>query len=176
MHNSSTPGTPDREQILLNAYDEYADAIFRHCALRLRDRERGKDLMQETFVRVWESLQRGTDIENMRAFLYRVANNLIIDDARRRKLRTEESLEGMQEETGWEPPDTAPDPSRVTHGAMVMETVAQLEEPYRTAVVMRYVDGLPPRDIADALGVSPNVVSVRIHRGIEQLATLVNPS
>lgn len=172
MRNDST----SNEQLLLSAYDEYADAIFRHCALRLNDRERGKDLMQETFVRAWESLQKGTTIENMRAFLYRIANNLIVDDVRRRKLRTEESLEDMQEEHGWELPDSAPDPSRVTHGVMVMETVSQLEEPYRTAVVMRYVDGLPPRDIADALGVSPNVVSVRIHRGIEQLASLVNPA
>lgn len=167
--------TPQNEQILLTAYDEYADAIFRHCALRLSDRERGKDLMQDTFVRAWESLQKGTEIENMRAFLYRIANNLIIDDVRRRKLRTEDSLEDMQEERGWEIPDTAPDPSRITEGAMVMETISQLEEPYRTAVVMRYVDGLPPRDIADMLGVSPNVVSVRIHRGIEQLSALVNP-
>lgn len=168
--------TSNNEQLLLSAYDEYADAIFRHCALRLSDRERGKDLMQDTFIRAWESMQKGTTIENMRAFLYRIANNLIIDDVRRRKLRTEESLEDMQEDHGWELPDTAPDPSRVTHGVMVMETVSKLEEPYRTAVVMRYVDGLPPRDIADALGVSPNVVSVRIHRGIEQLATLVNPT
>lgn len=166
----------NNEQLLLNAYDEYADAIFRHCALRLHDRERGKDLMQETFMRVWESLEKGTDIENMRAFLYRVANNLIIDDVRRRRLRTEESLEDMQEQHGWELPDAAPDPARVTQGAMVVETVAQLEEPYRTAVVMRYIDGLPPREIADVLGVSPNVVSVRIHRGIEQLSALVNPS
>lgn len=165
----------DNEQLLLTAYDEYADAIFRHCALRLNDRERGKDLMQDTFVRAWESMQKGKTIENMRAFLYRIANNLIVDDARRRKLRTEQSLEDMQEEHGWELPDAAPDPSRVTHGVIVMETVAKLEEPYRTAVVMRYVDGLPPRDIADALGVTPNVVSVRIHRGIEQLSSLVNP-
>lgn len=172
MHDHS----PANEQTLLTAYDEYADAIFRHCALRLNDRERGKDLMQETFMRAWESLQKGTDVENMRAFLYRIANNLIVDDVRRRKLRTEESLEDMQEEQGWELPDSAPDPARVTQGALVMETLSQLEEPYRTAVVMRYVDGLPPRHIADMLGVSPNVVSVRIHRGIEQLSTLINPS
>ncbi len=171
MHDSSTTN----EQLLLTAYDEYADPIFRHCALRLNDRERGKDLMQDTFVRAWESMQKGTTIDNMRAFLYKIANNLIIDDARRRKLRTEESLEDMQEDHGWEVPDTAPDPSRVTQGAMVMQTVSRLEEPYRTAVVMRYVDGLPPREIADALGVTPNVVSVRIHRGIEQLSSLVNP-
>lgn len=172
MHDDSF----SNEQLLLSAYDEYADAIFRHCALRLNDRERGKDLMQDTFVRAWGSMQKGTTIENMRAFLYRIANNLIVDDVRRRKLRTEESLEEMQEEHGWEVPDAAPDPSRVTHGVMVMETVSKLEEPYRTAVVMRYVDGLPPRDIADALGVTPNVVSVRIHRGIEQLSALVSPS
>lgn len=40
------------EQQFLQAYDDYADAIFRHIALRLGDRERGRELMQDTFMKV----------------------------------------------------------------------------------------------------------------------------
>lgn len=164
------------EQLFLDAYDQYAQAIFRHCALRLRDRERGKEIMQDTFVRVWESIQKGTEVENFRAFLYKVANNLIIDLVRREKLRTEDSLEEMEEETGFELPDREAGPARRTEWALAMDAVGKLEEPYRTAVVLRFIDGLPPSEIAELLGQSPNVVSVHIHRGLKELESFLNAS
>ncbi len=167
---------PPMEQQFLAAYDEYADAIFRHCALRLGDREIGREVMQDTFLRAWESMQKGTEVEQIRAFLYKIANNLIIDYVRRKKLRTEESLEDMREEQGFDIPDREPDPHHYTEGKFVISTVQKLEEPYRSAIVMRYVDDLPPREIAELLGVSANVVSVRIHRGLEQLSALLQPA
>ncbi len=173
--NAPDPSPSSVEQWFLDAYEQYADAIFRHCALRLMDREQGRELMQETFIRAWESVGRGTKVENCRAFLYKVANNLIIDVARRRKLRTQDSLEALQE-TGFDLPDREPSPARQTEAALAMESMRKLDEPYRTALVMRFVDGLPPAEIAKVLGVSQNVISVRIHRGLEKLESAVNPS
>lgn len=161
---------PDTEQFFLQAYDDYADAIFRHIALRLGDREQARELMQDTYMKVWEYISGGKTVENMRAFLYRVANNLIIDTARRRKLRAVDSLEQMREETGFDPP-AEEDHSARTHidAQRVLPVLQSIDESLRTPLVMRYVDGLAPREIADLLGVSPNVVSVRIHRGMEAL-------
>lgn len=159
----------------LSAYEQYADAIFRHCALRLGDREQGRDLMQETFIRAWESVRKGVRVENCRAFLYKVANNLIIDIARRRKLRTQDSLEALRE-TGFDLPDREPGPARKTEGALAIESMQKLEEPYRTVLVMRFIDGLSPTEIAAILKVSENVISVRIHRGLEKLESAFNPS
>lgn len=165
---------PPEEQFL-SAYDLYADAIFRHCALRLRDRERGKDLMQEAFMKAWEFAASGKEIENIRAFLYSIANHLIVDTARRHKLRTEVSLEDMQEE-GFDVPSSE-DTTQRTHQRFTQEQVmallAQIEEPYRTAVVMRYIDDLSPAEIAQALEVSTNIVSVRITRGMKKLRSLL---
>lgn len=163
------------EQWFLEAYEKYADAIFRHCALRLADREAGKELMQDTFIRAWESVGRGTKIENCRAFLYKIANNLIIDVARRRKLRQQDSLETLHE-SGFDLPDKGPGPARRTEAALALESMSKLEEPYRNVLVMRFIDGLPPSEIAEILGESQNVVSVRIHRGLKQLEDAVNPS
>lgn len=163
------------DQLFLDAYDNYADAIFRHCTLRTGDRDLGKDLMQDTFMKTWEYLRRGEKVDNMRAFLYKVANNLLMDFYRRKRRREEVSLETLHEE-GFDLPDKAPIPSHVFEGKFVLDTVNQIEEPYRTAVVMRFVDDLPPRDIAELLGVSPNVASVRIHRGLERLESILKGS
>ena len=159
----------DMQQEFLSAYDSYADAIFRHIALRLGDREQGRDLMQETFLKAWEYVRNGKKVENLRAFLYKVANNLIIDVGRRRKLRREESLEALQEE-GFDLPDEGNiDPGVRIDAKQAMKILRGLDEQSRTAVIMRYVDGLPPREIAELLGVSANVASVRINRGLEKL-------
>jgi RNA polymerase sigma-70 factor (ECF subfamily) len=164
------------EEDFLAAYENYADAIFRHCAYRLGDREIGRELMQETFMKVWEYLRTDQKtIDNMQAFLYRTAHNLIIDHVRRKKKRIVDSLESLQE-TGFDLPDEHPGPSRRFTYTQIMETIEMVEEPYRTALVMRHIDGLPPREIADLLDVSPNVASVRINRGVKQLQALLDPS
>ena len=164
----------DMEQSFLQAYDDYANAIFRHITLRLGDREIGRELMQDTYVRVWEYICKGKKVDNLRAFLYRVANNLIVDFARRKKLRKEESLEDLHEQKGFDPP-AQEDNSAVVHidSERVMTILNAMEEPLRTVIILRYVDGLLPQEIAELLKISPNVVSVRIHRGMEKLRSLL---
>jgi len=161
------------QQEFLEAYDLYGDAIFRHCALRLGDREEGKDLMQETFIHAWEATVGGLVIRNMRAYLYRIANNLIIDMARRTKRRPTSSLDELME-AGFNPPSHEKGPAAAFEQSFVLETLQSLEEPYRTAVILHFVDGLPPREIAQLLGVTSNVISVRVNRGIQKLQSLLH--
>jgi RNA polymerase sigma-70 factor (ECF subfamily) len=159
------------EQRFTNAYHDYADALFRHCYFRIGDRERGKELMQEAFTKAWEYAAKGNVIEDIKSFLYRTANNLIVDQLRRKKLRTETSFEDMQE-AGF---DIASDEDatrlvkkKFTEQQMVT-VINQIDEPYRTAVVMRYIDDMQPAEIAEALDESTTAVSSRISRGLKKL-------
>ncbi|MBV9159445.1 MAG: RNA polymerase sigma factor [Candidatus Kaiserbacteria bacterium] len=162
----------DLEENFLIAYDQHADSLFRHCLIRVRDRELAKDLVQEAFARMWLYLREGKEVEYERAFLYRIANNLIVDGARKKKSA---SLDAMMEEDGFEPKDeTLRDPADVPATREAMQMLKGLDEIYRTAITMRYIDEMSPREIAKELGVSENVVSVRIHRGIERLGKLMN--
>ncbi len=65
------------EQDFSGAYDEYADAIFRHCYLRTFQREQAKSLMAGSFMRLWEFIAEGNDVDSMQLMLYRSANELI---------------------------------------------------------------------------------------------------
>jgi RNA polymerase sigma-70 factor, ECF subfamily len=159
------------EEEFLEAYDTYADAIFRHCYYRLFDRERAKDVMQDTFVRTWEYLQKGEKVDNIRALLYRIANNLIIDFVRKKK---EASLDAMQEE-GFDPA-TDDDMSHIAErldGGQAIEALKQLDDTHREVLVLRYVNGLQPAEIAEITGETANTVSVRIHRGLGKLRILL---
>lgn len=162
----------EMERSFLAAYDEHADALFRHCLARIRDRDVAKDIVQETYTKTWDYLAKGKTVDHLRAFLYRVANNLIIDTSRRKR---SSSLDVMKEDDGFEAVDeTTKDPGEIGDARGAMKLLDSLEEIYRTAVTMRFVDGLSPKEIALALKVSENVVSVRIHRGIERLKTIIN--
>lgn len=148
------------------AYNDYADAIFRHCYFRVFSRERGRELMQEAFMRTWTYICDGKKIDNMRAFLYRVANNLIVDEVRKKK---EVSLDMLQEK-GWDPGyDQKPDMQKHIEQGRILQALRHMDREYQQVLVMRYIDGLPPADIAKVTGETANTVSVRLHRGIKQL-------
>src|SRR3989338_11058452 len=152
------------------AYDDLSDAIFRHCWFRIGDRERAKDLMQDTFTKSWQYISQGTQVKNLRPFLYKVANNLIIDEYRKKK---ELSLDGLMAQ-GFEP---GFDEKKTTEQGIDVKfaigVINQLDEKYREVILMRYVDELSPKEIAEVIGDSDNNISVRIHRGIKQLKEIL---
>ena len=155
----------------MTAYDAHADALFRHVLLRVRDRDAAKDIVQEAFSRTWIYLSDGKTIEYIRAFLFRVAGNLIVDGARRKK---SVSLDNMMENDGFEPVDEhTVNPIEIPQMRESMAYLQTLDEIYQTAIRMRYFDNMTPKEIASRLGVSENVVSVRIHRGIQRLSSLM---
>jgi RNA polymerase sigma-70 factor (ECF subfamily) len=160
------------EEDFLAAFDEHSDALFRHCLVRVRDREVAKDIVQETFTKTWNYLAKGKKVDHLRAFLYRVANNLIVDTSRRKR---SSSLDRMMEEDGYEVADESiRDPGNVPDARLAMKLLETLDDIYRVVITMRFVDGFTPKEIAQTLGVSENVVSVRIYRGIERLKGIVN--
>lgn len=158
-------GPQPQHDDFLRAYDQYADAIFRHCYYRVYDRERARELSQECFMKTWEYLSQGKEVQNLRAFLYRVANNLIIDSSRKKK---ESSLDAMMDE-GFEPMDGADKTAVAAEAGNMLALLDKLDEKYQDVVRMRYLDDLSPKEIALVLGESENVVSVRLHRAIKQL-------
>ena len=158
------------EQEFLVAYEAYADAIFRYCFFRLEDRERAKDVTQEAFTRAWNELVKGERIRNLRAFLYRIAYHLIVDETRRRRA---DSLEVLQAK-GFEP--ATPDHQTMEQAAelaLVSRLLNRLDGEERELILLRYVNGLPPREIADVLGVSANVLSLRLHRVLKKAKDLL---
>ena len=155
------------------AFELYADALFRHIAFRCFDRERAKELMQDAFMKAWDYVAAGKTIDHMQAFLYKTANNLIIDEARKQKNRKTVSFEDMQEEGFDIAGEDGRDVGTLMDAKQVCAVISKIDEPYRTTIIMRFIDELQPKEIAEVLGEKVNVVSVRIHRGLKMLQGLL---
>lgn len=159
------------EEDLSKAYEAFSDAIFRHCFFRVYQREQALDLMQQVFMKTWEYMASGKSIDNIRAFLYRAANNLIIDEARKKK---EQVSLNVLEEQGVEPwIDTREEVEATIDGANVTKYLKKLPPEDREILILRFVDDLSPKEIAEVLEETANVVSVRIHRAIKKLRELI---
>jgi RNA polymerase sigma-70 factor (ECF subfamily) len=154
------------EKIFLEVYDEHADAIYRFCYFKLFDKEKAEELTQEAFMRTWEYLASGKEVDNLRAFVYRVARNSIVDYFRKKK---ELSLDDLHEQGFDASLEDAARWGDIIDGADAFQAIRLLDEKYREALLFRYADGLPVKEIASLCGESENVISVRLHRGLKQL-------
>ncbi len=143
---------------------EHADRVYR-LAYRLSGNQHdAEDLTQETFIRVFRSLQNyrpGT----FEGWLHRITTNLFLDMVRRRnKIR----MEALPEEYDRVPGNT-PDPEQIYVDANLdpdlQHALDQLTPEFRAAVVLCDIEGLSYEEIATTLGVKMGTVRSRIHRG-----------
>lgn len=157
------------EHIVTNLYDTYAQDIFRYLVVRIGNRERAQDIVQEVFIRAWRHVHGGGELTEPRAFLYTIAHNLYVNDVTRTKPQV--SLDDLSE-SGFDIPDPGNDVDTMTsveHQAEILKRIESLPDTYREIFILRFTVGLSIKEIAERLKISDNVVSVRIHRGIEYL-------
>lgn len=147
-------------------YDTHADAIWRHFYYRLGDNERAKELVQEVFLKTWQYVMLGKTIEHEKAFLYRIAKNLFINEIRTDKKTT--SL-NVLEDKGFEIQDEYNITTSHAEHKELMERLNMIKDTYRTVLIMRYIDDLPIKKIASILDEKETNISMRIKRGIEAL-------
>lgn len=170
------------EKAFLEAFDTHADALFRHALYRISDREKAYDLTQDTYLKAWDYVAQGGEVRQYKSFLYRILHNLIIDEYRKKSPR---SLDEMLDDEATAPGIEALMAEGSVHEAedkldeeglldQIRSHIPELPEHYRVALTLRFIDGLSTSEIADAIGVSENVVSVRIHRGVAKLRDICN--
>jgi RNA polymerase sigma factor (sigma-70 family) len=170
------------EKAFLEAFEAHADALFRHAFFRISDRERAHDLTQDTYLKAWDFIAGGGTVRQYKSFLYRILHNLIIDEYRKKSPRSLDEL--LENET-----TAAAVEARLSEGSLreseealderalvekIRSRIPELPDHYRVALTLRFIDGLSTGEIAETVGVSENVVSVRIHRGVAKLRTLCN--
>ena len=172
-NNVGSAVTDDQEERFLQAFKEFNEALFRHATFRLSDREKAIDVVHDTFTKAWTYVRDGHTIDTYKPFLYKVLNNLIIDEYRKRREASLDAIfeaEGVDESTFSDlVGNDVESLINTLDGRKAIATLDELPDVYKEVIIMRYVDELKPREIADLIEESEKVVSVRIHRGIAML-------
>ncbi|HEY4494504.1 MAG TPA: RNA polymerase sigma factor [Candidatus Paceibacterota bacterium] len=159
-----------RQQQFIDAYEKHSESLYRFCFFKLNDKELAKDLLQETFTKAWVYISKDEKVINIKAFLYKILSNLIIDEYRKRK--PIDSLETLKE-TGFDPSfdDTSSWVDKMD-GAQAVELLKDIPDSYRDVLFMRFIEELSLSEIGSITGESENAIAVRIHRGLNKLRAL----
>ena len=139
-------------------------ALYAHAYRRLGNHESAEDAVQDTLLRAYRALPSFDGDLRLRAWLHRILTNVCHDEGKRRR-RQVDLIDRLEAE----PVEVAADPieEAVLHDTVriMSEALAELPESYREALVLRYVDGLSFREVAELTGVTEENARARVHRG-----------
>lgn len=153
-----------REETLRALHDEHAGELWRFALRLTRDTGVAEDVVQEALLRAWRDptmLDRGGP--GMRAWLFTVTRNLVVDRWRSAAARHE--LLAIETDE----PSVADRSTEVLDRWLVSDALRSLSDEHRTVVVAAYYEGRTIADIAVALDIPQGTVKSRLHYGLRTL-------
>jgi RNA polymerase sigma-70 factor (ECF subfamily) len=155
--------------------------IQRLCGRMTGDIQRGEDLAQETFARLFAKRKEYQPTGKVSTYMWRIALNLCHDELRRRVRRGETSLDAEQLEpsiSALPAYEAAPDTQLVDQerADMVRAALDRLPEGYRAVLVLRHYENLKFREIAEVLDIPEGTVKSRMAEALSQLTRYLKPA
>ena len=170
------------------AFDElvrrYDQRLLNFVYRTIGDRERGEDLVQETFVRVYRHLHRFDQSKKFSTWIYTIASNLAKNELRNRSRNPlvlfqplKKNWDADHRPLEWEDTQYKPDDLfRKRHlRAQVEKAVSQLPEHHRVVFVLREMEGKTYEEIADITNCNLGTVKSRLNRARNNFASIIAP-
>lgn len=165
------------KEAFIKVYDENVDDIHRFVYFKIGSREEANDLTSMIFLKAWNHIQNKTleDAKTLRALLYKIARNAIVDYYRETGNKITASLD--DEENKIDVVDESDNPQERIDRAADLELIKSklplLKEEYREIIIMRFINDLDVEEIAEISGKSKGNVRVMVHRALTALRELV---
>ena len=153
-------------------YSRYLDEIYRFVYFKVGSRLTAEDITEETFLKTWESLpkiyKKGTKIDNLRAWLYRTAKNLVIDHYRKKKPaynieHTRPSKEPLPEDLVLE--------EEISQN--LLHSIQKLEPDHQEIIILRLINDLSHRETAEIMNISEGNSRVLLFRALKKLKEIL---
>jgi RNA polymerase sigma-70 factor (ECF subfamily) len=174
LTSPSAPSPALDEQEVRHLYREQRAHLLRYVTRLTHDPQRAEDIVQETLLRAWLCAeQQPPGWRPPRAWLFRVAHNLVVDHHRREQTRRETPHDQALEAEA-SPVDEA---DRAIQRRFVVQALSRLSPPHRETLVQVYLLDRTGPDAAQALGIPPGTVKSRVYHALRELrSTLPAPA
>jgi len=165
------------KQAFIKAYDLYIGQLYRFVYFKVGSKEEAEDLCSAVFLRTWNYILANSlkDEKTLKALLYKIARNLIIDHYRKNKARETISYDRSG---GIEVIDEQQDAGRdfeFKADLLVLETkLPELKDEYREVIILRFINELSIKEISEILDKPRGNVRVLIFRALGALRELAN--
>jgi RNA polymerase sigma-70 factor, ECF subfamily len=168
------PVTTDDEATFTAAFERHHQGVHALLLARTSDPEAARDLLQETFLRLWRRFDEtdGWDDGRLRGWLLTVARNLVVDrhraeSTRRGTVRALERETPRSEGRGRDAADHVVDRDQLVR---LERAIAELPDDLREVLTMSTVGGMTSQEAGEALGLPAGTVRYRLHRARARLA------
>ena len=149
-------------------YDKHIDKIYRFIYIKVSTEEIAQDLCSETFLRGWKRFQvKSSNIENIQAFLYQIARNLITDHYREKgkiQIVPPESVVIIDSKQSLEK-----DAILTSDINAIKKELVNLKDNYQNVIIWHYLNDLSISEIAELLGRTKVSTRVLLHRALKAL-------
>lgn len=156
------------EVLFKKLFEENSKKIFNLCYGYTGDSDIANDLMQETFIKVWQHLGKFRNESQLSTWIYRIAVNTCLSHLRTVKRKPMDELNDQIIENYTEEPT-----EKHEQVALLYKSIAQLEENERIIITL-VLDEMPYPEIAQIAGVSEGNLRVKIHRIKHKLTEIYN--
>lgn len=144
--------------------------VYARLYLDSGDAHLAEDLVQETYLRAYRSIEQVLEVNGFRKWLLTVAHSVALDAHRRGASRRRTAPSRMSQEVLEERPASAEERPEVTEKREKVRAVLQsLPEDYRLPLMLRYLDGADYDTITMQLGLSNGSLRGLLHRGLKLL-------
>lgn len=159
---------PVAQAALTRLYRRYSQRIYTYCRKITADNQVAEDLLQETFVKLYDSGRQARPVENVPAYLMTIARNLCLSHRARshRQFVPVEDFHLVSRDMPYEQKELL---------QLIQASLELLPDDYREAFVLREYNGLSYNEIAEVIGQSLDVVKVRIFRAKKRLREILAP-
>lgn len=170
-HRLRRGGRRRDEEALRAAYAAHGGELFRLALRSLGDRGLAEEVVQETFVRAWQSREKfDAGRGSRRTWLFAITRNLVIDAVRKRAARPSGPLADDPGDGEQDPANAAEDPTERALTEMQMsEALERLSEDHRQVILEVYYRGRPYREVAAELGVPAGTLRSRTYYALKAL-------
>src|SRR3954465_13464484 len=146
--------------------ERYRRPLLRYLRRLLSD-TLAEDVVQATFINAWSSMRTGTEVRELRPWLYRIAHNAAINALK----KVGEAMEEVPESAGGFATEPAAELERRDEMQRALTSIAALPSRQRAALLAVAVDGRAPSDVAAELGLTDGAVRQLVHRARATLRT-----
>lgn len=165
--------------------ERYQRKLYGLALAMVKEPDEARDVVQEAFLKAWRSLDRFEGQAKFYTWLYRIATNLCIDRARSRrrapKVEFDEAVDwdAREEEgsSGISPQRLGFDPGRALHDREIREQVTaalqRLSPIHRTVLLLREVEGLAYKEIAETMQCSEGTVMSRLFHARKRMQQML---
>ena len=144
--------------------------IYRFAYRFFADEDEASEITQKTFIKTYQNVSSLDDPGKFSPWIYRIANNLCLDELKRAGRRKSTSLESWLEQTGGAESDTiTPDEllQQKELGAIIQKALLTLPDEQRTVIILKEYEGLKFREIAEILEEPESTVKSRLYYGLK---------